>query len=299
MSLHIKAVTDVLNRRQVDILPRGELFIHRGFLDHFFGSNKGEYVKQLKRAAQCLGLSLIGVELDTDEAQSPLLDRGCKQLEEYFIVACIDGPIAKGTKYHGFFNTMINMRKKPLFLTEMAKRLLEDINQKAKKIHAKGFKAIAIADDIAGNQGLLFSFDFFMESVYPLYREIADIIRENGLFAFFHSDGDVRRIIRPLIDSGYDCLHPVDTQAGLDLYGLKEEFREKLCFMGHIDTITWTEERIHQEIGRAENEFKEGGLILGSTSGISLETVNDQLGALYPLWERWSGKRRGMKEVTL
>lgn len=55
--------------------------------------------------------------------------------------------------------------------------------------------------------------------------------------------------------------------------------------MGHIDPITWSQERIIKEIKRAEDEFKKGGLILGSTCGLSMDTVNDKLGILYPSME--------------
>jgi hypothetical protein len=56
--------------------------------------------------------------------------------------------------------------------------------------------------------------------------------------------------------------------------------------MGHIDTVTWSKERIKKEINRAENEFKTGGLMLGSTCGLSMETMNDKLDLLYPQWGR-------------
>jgi uroporphyrinogen-III decarboxylase len=89
-----------------------------------------------------------------------------------------------------------------------------------------------------------------------------------------------------LIEAGYDCLHPVDTVAGLNLYELMKDFGERVSFMGHIDIITWTQEQIEREINRAENEFRKGGLILGSTCGLSMETATDKLGLLYPQWIR-------------
>jgi hypothetical protein len=67
---------------------------------------------------------------------------------------------------------------------------------------------------------------------------------------------------------------------------LKKEFGESISFMGHIDMITWSKEQIDKEISLAENEFKTGGLILGSTCGLSMETLNDKLSLLYPQWER-------------
>jgi len=286
VSLHIEAVTDALNHNHVAFLPRGELFIDRSFLDHFFSKHKDEYVKQLETAAQCMGLSVMGVEINGEWSRSLLMDMSYKKLEGYFTVGCINGPVARLIENYGFFNAMLSMKENPSLLSGVATQLLREVEEKTRLAYANRFRAIAIADDIAGNKGLFFSFSYFLDVVWPIYRKIAEIIKESGLFAFFHSDGDMRKVVEPLIRAGYDCIHPVDTQAGLNLYELKKEFGESVSFMGHIDTITWTKEQIHKEISLAENEFKKGGLILGSTCGISMKTVNDKLGVLYPQWER-------------
>ncbi len=107
------------------------------------------------------------------------------------------------------------------------------------------------------------------------------MIKEGGLYAFFHSDGDVRKIVTSLIQAGYDCLHPVDHRAGLSLYDLKESFGEKIAFMGHLDLIAWDPDTIGQEIEKAEKTFTRGGLILGSAGGLSVETAPDKLRPLY------------------
>lgn len=286
MSLHIETVINTLNRNRVDFLPRGELFISRDFLDRYFSGDEGQYVKQLEAAAQCLGLSVIGIWLDTEWSDSLLSEMRCKDLQPYFTVGCISGPISRLIENHGFFDAMLSIRNDPSLFSDIASHLVKDTEKRAKLAHANGFRAITIADDIAGNKGLLFSFKYFTDVVLPVYREIAEIIKKNKLFAFFHSDGDTRKVINSLIEAGYDCIHPIDTKAGLNLYELKKEFGERVSFMGHIDTITWSKERVNKEITLAENEFKTGGLILGSTCGLSMETVSDKLGVLYPKWIR-------------
>ena len=286
MSLHIETVIHALNRNRVDFLPRGELFISRDFLDHYFSEDEGQYIKQLEAAAQCLGLSVIGIWLDTEWSDSLLSEMRYKDLQPYFTVGCISGPISRLIEDHGFFDAMLSIRNDPSLFSDIASHLVKDIEKRAKLAHANGFRAITIADDIAGNKGLLFSYDYFMDTVCPVYKEIAEIIKENDLFTFFHSDGDSRKVIESLIEAGYDCIHPIDTQAGLNLYELKKEFGERVSFMGHIDAITWSKEQINKEITLAENEFKTGGLVLGSTCGLSMETMNDKLGLLYPQWER-------------
>ena len=282
MSLHIETIINALSHNPVSFLPRGELFINKDILDHFFYEYKGQYIKQLETAAQCLGLSLIGVGLDGERSESLLSEMRYKELEQYFTVGCINGPIAGLIESHGFFNAMLSIKNNPSLFPGIATKLLRDIEKKAKLAHTNGFRAIAIADDIAGNKGLLFSYDYFVDTVRPVYKEIAEIIKKNDLFTFFHSDGDTREVIEPLIEAGYNCIHPIDTQAGLNLYELKKEFGERVSFMGHIDFMVWSEEDINKEISLAEEEFKNGGLILGSTSGISMETVNGKLGVLYP-----------------
>jgi len=286
VSIHIETVINTLNHNYGSLLPRGELFINRSFLDHFFWKYKREYVKQLERTAQYLGLSVIGVELDPEWSHSLLFDMSYKKLERYFTVGCINGPIFSLIRDHGFFNAMLSMKNNPSLFSGIVTKLLRDTERKAKLAHDNGFRAIAITDDIAGNKGLFFSFRYFVDVVWPVYKKIAEIIKENGLFTFFHSDGDMRKVIELLIKAGYDCIHPIDAQAGLNLYELKKEFGEKVSFMGHIDMIAWSEEHMIKEISLAEDRFKKGGLILGSTCGISMETLNNKLGVLYPQWLR-------------
>jgi uroporphyrinogen-III decarboxylase len=286
VSIHIETVINTLNHNHGSFLPRGELFINRSFLDHFFWKYKREYVKQLETAAQYLGLSVIGIELSTEWSRSLLFDMSYKKLEQYFTVGCINGPIFSLIKDHGFFNAMLSMKNDPSLFSGIVTKLLRDTERKAKLAHDNGFRAIAITDDIAGNKGLFFSFSYFVDVVWPVYKEIAEIIKENGLFTFFHSDGDMRKVIKLLIEAGYDCIHPIDAQAGLNLYELKKEFGERVSFMGHIDMIAWSEERIIKEISLAEDRFKKGGLILGSTCGLSMETLNNKVGVLYPQWLR-------------
>jgi uroporphyrinogen decarboxylase len=179
---------------------------------------------------------------------------------------------------------MVCIKKDQQTLLDVTSSLLKDVEEKCRLARENDLSAVLLADDIAGNGGLLFSQDDFTATILPLYKQIAGLIKANGLFAFFHSDGATKAIIELLIDAGYDCIHPIDNQAGLNLYELKNTFENKMSFMGHIDIITWNDERIVQEVNNAEKMFKKGGLILGSTSGLSMKTVSNKLSALYPQW---------------
>jgi uroporphyrinogen decarboxylase len=269
-------------------LPRGELFLGRDFLDRWFGEARGGYGEQLGRAAEALGLSLVGADLDNGEAWHAAESWGTyKKPEDCFLVGCMNGPVSRLVASCGFLSAMASVHRDRSLFSDGAERLLKEAEQKIAFARARGFGAAAITDDIAGNRGLFFPYDFFLSTVWPVYRQLAALIKGKGLRAFFHSDGDTRRIIEPLILAGYECIHPVDAQAGINVYDLRKEFGQRVSFMGHIDIMAWPEEKIRAEIGLAETACLDGGLILGSTCGISMKTAGSGLRTLYP------GKRGG------
>jgi hypothetical protein len=278
-------VAAALRHQSMSHLPRGELFFSRKFLDVFFPDFQGDYVGQVASAAQLLGLSVVGVDLNEEWSRSLLREGNYGRLREYFTVGYINGPVLRAIAQLGFRQTMVCIKKDQQTLLDVASRLLKDVEEKCRLARKNDLSAVLLADDIAGNRGLLFSYNDFATAILPLYRQIAGTIRSNGLHAFFHSDGATKAIIEPLIGAGYDCIHPIDNQAGLNLYELKNTFENMVSFMGHIDIITWNDERIAQEVNNAEKMFKEGGLILGSTCGLSMKTVSNKLSALYPQWQ--------------
>jgi uroporphyrinogen decarboxylase len=282
MKKHIQAVIEALNHRHPDFMPRGELFLTTDFLNRSFAGPADNYLGQLERAARIMDLSLVG--LDLNEGASGIVPslNEAKELQDRFLTGYINGPVSRLIETYGFMDAMKSIRKEPRLFLKIADNLLRYVETTAKAAQENGLMAIALADDIAGNKGLIFSFDYFVATVWPVYRAIAGIIKENGLFTFFHSDGEMRKVIEFLIKAGYDCIHPVDVQANLDPYSLREEFGQRVSFMGHIDIMAWEAERISSEIHRAEQVFDGGGLILGSMGGISMEVKPEALRALYP-----------------
>jgi hypothetical protein len=275
------AVRAALNHEAVHPLPRGELFLAADFLDRFFGGET-DYAARLAAAARSLKLSLVGVDLNGGPA-SPFFDsdRGC--LQGYFLAGYLSGPVSRLVGSCGFPGAMLSLHKKSGLFREICEATVREADETARLAADSGISAITLADDIAGTQGLFFSPAWFAEMLLPVCKRIAQSVKDGGMAAFFHSDGDTRKIIGPLAEAGYTCIHPVDAQAGLSLDSLRAEFGREVCFMGHIDIMGWDEERVAAEVECAENAFRHGGLILGSSCGVSLDTAAC-LGALYPGW---------------
>ncbi len=284
MRLPADAVADVLRRTGSGALPRGELFIGADFLDHFFPALQNDRVGRLKAAAEALGLSLVGIDIEDESSRNLLRTGRYRALEPFFVVGYLSGPIARLITHSGFFNAMIALKKDRALVARMTEAAVRDAEKAVTTAQANGMSGIAVADDIAGGEGLFFSFDYFAADLLPVYRAIAATVKVNNLYAFFHSDGNMRKAIGPLAESGYDCIHPVDARAGMDLYALAETPGTTASFMGHIDTMAWGRQRVEAEIRKAEERFRPGGVILGSSGGISLETMGEGFQALYPQW---------------
>ena len=227
MSRSLETVNRALPHLPVKVLPRGELFLYRDFLDDYFSRDQGDYLKQQAVAAKRLGLSLVGVELVDKTSLVVINKKNCQVLNPFYTVGRLDGPMAGWIEAVGFLKAMLSTKNNPSLFSEMAAAWVRLAEKTVEQAKISGSQAIAITDDIAGKQGLFFSPDYFQEEVWPVYKTIIETIKDRGLAAFFHSGGDIRKIIPLLIEGGFDCLHPVDTLAGMDLYELKRDFGGK------------------------------------------------------------------------
>jgi hypothetical protein len=277
-----RSVLDALDHQASHPLPRGELFLGFDFLDRYWREWKGNYMRQLRSAAEYLGLSLVGIDLNPQWSLELAATCGYSELRDYFTVGCVNGPVAGVIERIGFSKAMVSVRKDRAMFSDIMGVITDEIMSTVDLVEGNGLGAIAVTDDIAGSKGLLFSLKDFLDLMLPMYEAIAAASSKRGMRAIFHCDGDTVSIIGPLAAAGYRCFHPVDAQAGMDLYELKKNFGERVAFMGHIDLMAWEADRVAGEIARAESVFDQGGLIIGSSGGISLSSLGEGARALYP-----------------
>lgn len=148
------------------------------------------------------------------------------------------------------------------------------------------------ADDMAGQQTLLFSPDVYRTVVKPRHAKLFTAIKSYApVKLFFHSCGAVRPLIKDLIEAGIDILNPVQiSAAGMDPQELKREFGRDLVFWGGgVDTQgvlgSGTPELVREHVRRNIEVFKPGG-------GFVFATVHDIQANVPPenimaMWETW------------
>ena len=156
----------------------------------------------------------------------------------------------------------------------------------AKKLVELGVDMIWIGDDVGTQQSMLISPRHWRKFLKP---RMANFISElKGINpevkVAYHSDGTIYPIIPDLIEIGLDVLNPIQP-ACMDPVKLKQDFGDKLCFWGSIDeqyTLPFgTPEEVRAEvILRLQTIGRQGGLILGPTHHVQLDTPMENFWAM-------------------
>ncbi len=132
---------------------------------------------------------------------------------------------------------------------------------------------VQMADDLAGQNGLLISPRSYRKQLKPFHKEMFDYIHsKSGAKIFFHSCGSIRTLIPDLIEIGVDILNPVQVNAAnMDSAELKREYGKDICFWGGgVDTQMAFDENhtpaeVRADVRKRLADFMPGGGFIFST----------------------------------
>lgn len=125
---------------------------------------------------------------------------------------------------------------------------------------------VMIGDDLAGQDGPLFSPAFYRSVVKPRQRRVIDVIRRlTKAKIWYHTCGSCLHLIPDLLDNGVDVLNPVQISAkNMNPEDLKRRFGDRLVFWGggidaqHILPFA-TPEEVRRQVEINLRSFKPGG----------------------------------------
>jgi len=173
----------------------------------------------------------------------------------------------------GYENLLMAIAAEP----ELVKALVDlsvDVNlEMAKELVSRGVKIVYTGDDYAGNLGPLMSPSHFRKLFYPGLCRVMGGFKELGLYVIKHTDGNLWPIIDMIVDSGIDCLDPIDPQAGMDLARVKAQFGQRIALKGNVDCaelMTFgTPDQVVEATRKALRQGAPGGgFILSSSNSI-------------------------------
>jgi uroporphyrinogen-III decarboxylase len=143
-----------------------------------------------------------------------------------------------------------------------------------------------LGDDVGTQTGLLVSPETWRRFLKPRMAKFIETVRgiNKNITIAYHSDGNILPIVPELIEIGIDVLNPIQP-ACMDPAEIKQKFGKELCFWGSIDeqhTLPFgSPEDVRNEVNlRLETIGKDGGLIIGPTHHVQLDTPLENLFAL-------------------
>ncbi len=149
-----------------------------------------------------------------------------------------------------------------------------------------------VAEDFGGQESLLFSPAIIREFFLPRMKRMIDLAHQAGAYAFFHSDGAIRRIIPDMIEIGIDVLNPIQWRSsGMDRAGLKKDFGDQVVLHGGVDnqyTLPFgTVDEVRAEVrDNIEMMGQGGGYILAPCHNIQAVSPPENVVAMYEAgWE--------------
>jgi len=120
-------------------------------------------------------------------------------------------------------------------------------------------------EDMAYKSGPHISPKLFREFILPQYKKVTGMLRRNGVdIILVDSDGNVEVLIPLFLEGGVNGIYPLEVQAGMDAFLLREKYGKRLLMIGNIDKkalIAGREAIRHEVESKVSKLIKEGGYI--------------------------------------
>ena len=134
---------------------------------------------------------------------------------------------------------------------------------------------VLVAEDFATKQGPIFSPDFLHEYHFPHLRDVVEAWHQGGLEVLYHSDGNWKKVIPDLIQTGVDGFYCLEKSCGMDIVELKNAWPQ-MVWSGGVDGVDLMERGTPGEVRmevqrhiRDTHALETGGMFVASSSEIN------------------------------
>ena len=173
----------------------------------------------------------------------------------------------------GFEGLLLSFYTQPELIHELMEISVDYNSKLAERAMKLGGEIIVVGDDIADNSGLLLSPDMFREHILPYFKKLIHNFKSLGFYVIKHSDGNIMDVLEDLIDTGIDCIDPIDPLGGMDIAYIKIKYGNRICIKGNVDCVSTLVDKSPDDV---RNETKNcilkasigGGHIISSSNSI-------------------------------
>ena len=151
-----------------------------------------------------------------------------------------------------------------------------------------GYDCMAIGDDVANQNAMMFSPNLWREVMKPRWAKVIASARaiKRDIHVWYHSDGNISEILDDLVEIGITILNPVQPEC-MNPLAIRQRFGKRLAFDGCIGTQTTFPfgtsaemRRVVAELAR-ELDAENGGLMLSPTHILEPEVPHQNIIAFF------------------
>ncbi|OGV65143.1 MAG: hypothetical protein A3K19_15865 [Lentisphaerae bacterium RIFOXYB12_FULL_65_16] len=193
--------------------------------------------------------------------------------EKYFVVGKTGGPYLRTTFIRGEAEFLMDIAGDPDFARVLADKMADHLIGIAREqirrwsLYDTG---VFINDDMAYNDGPMFSPESFEKVFLPAYRRMVREYKAAGAkWVLFHSDGNIMPVLDMLVDAGIDGINPIERRAGMDPMAIRRRWPHLILIGGVCNTdilLNGPVARIEAHVRELIDLGRHGGLVIGTHS---------------------------------
>ncbi|HJO94124.1 MAG TPA: uroporphyrinogen decarboxylase family protein [Victivallales bacterium] len=136
-----------------------------------------------------------------------IINRGYGETDKFVMAGCCPRPWERFQFIRGTENAMMDLALYPDEIKSALKKIHDFYMKELEFWTSTDVDAIFFMDDWGAQKDLLISCDMWKHFFKPLYKDYCDIAKANGKHVFMHSDGNITRIYKELIEIGVDAVN--------------------------------------------------------------------------------------------
>lgn len=180
----------------------------------------------------------------------------------------------------GIDKLLLDYYDDPVLAKDLAKISTDYYKEIIKQSIKIGADMFIIGDDYAYKTNPLMSPKQFEEFILPGLTNIVDEIKNNNSYCIKHTDGNIMPIIDMIISTGIDALHPLEPEAEMDIFKIKQKYSYRICVCGNVDVgsilSNSTKSEVDNYVKYLINKLLPGGRYILSDSNTILSTVRPE-----------------------
>jgi uroporphyrinogen decarboxylase len=204
------------------------------------------------------------------------------QHEDIVIAPGITGPFTTCWLLMGYEQICYALYDDPELLTEVFQMSNDYNKEAARRAVAAGGEAIWIGDDLGDSRSGFMNLKHFRKYYLPYLADLVEYVDNLGVPVLLHCCGHFKPFLPDLAQTKISAIHPLQRTANMDLRWVKENYGQRFCIIGNIDssrTLPYgTPEEVIAEVREAiDIAAPGGGYVLASDhslhDGISVENI--------------------------